>query len=156
MAIYHLSAKVISGGKGKSATAAAAYRAGQKIADKRTELTFDYSHKKGVYATEIIAPDHAPDWVGVRSQLWNSVEDAGLSVYRRRRKERRFMKVYSEPLNELLPKISPSAFKVFAALAKKTVRESLNELKKLGVMKRIGPPNRRKYVLNEMYVKRGR
>ncbi len=74
MAIYHLSAKVISRGKGKSATAAAAYRAGEKIADKRTGLTFDYSQRKGVYATEIIAPDHAPDWVGTRSQLWNSVE----------------------------------------------------------------------------------
>ena len=74
MAIYHLSAKVISRGKGKSATAAAAYRAGEKITDKRTGLTFDYSQRKGVYATEIIAPDHAPDWVGVRSQLWNSVE----------------------------------------------------------------------------------
>ena len=109
-----------------------------------------------------------------------AVEDAGLSIYRRRRKERGFMKVYSEPLNELLPKISPSAFKVFAALAnqvgyestiveitkpkliqmtgmsEKTVRESLNELEKLRVMKRIGPPNRRKYVLNEMYVKRGK
>ena len=110
----------------------------------------------------------------------HTIEDAGLSVYRGRRKERGFMKVYSEPLNKLLPRISPSAFKVFAALAnqvgyentiveiskaeliqitgmaEKTVRESLNELEKLGVMKRIGPPNRRKYVLNEMYVKRGK
>ena len=110
----------------------------------------------------------------------HTIEDAGLSVYRGRRKERGFMKVYSKPLNELLPKISPSAFKVFAALAnqvgyedtiveiskakliqitgmaEKTVRESLNELEKLGVMKRIGPPNRRKYVLNEIYVKRGK
>ncbi len=108
------------------------------------------------------------------------IENAGLSVYRARRKEREFMKVYSEPLNKLLPRISPSAFKVFAALAnqvgyentiveiskgelieitrmsEKTVRESLNELEQLGVMKRIGPPNRRKYVLNEMYVKRGK
>ncbi len=108
------------------------------------------------------------------------IENAGLSVYRGRRKEREFMKVYSEPLNKLLPRISPSAFKVFAALAnqvgyentiveiskgelieitrmsEKTVRESLNELEQLGVMKRIGPPNRRKYVLNEMYVKRGK
>ena len=46
-----------------------------------------------------------------------TVEDAGLSVYRGRRKEREFMKVYSESLDNLLPKISPSAFKVFAALA---------------------------------------
>ena len=110
----------------------------------------------------------------------HTIEDAGLSVYRGRRKERGFMKVYSEPLNELLPKISPSAFKVFAALAnqvgyentiveiskakliqitgmaEKTVRESLNELEELRVMKRIGPPNQRKYVLNELYVKRGK
>ena len=109
-----------------------------------------------------------------------TIEDAGLSVYRRKKKERGFMKVYSEPLNQLLPKISPSAFKVFAALAnqvgyedtiveiskaelieitglaEKTVRESLNELEDLKVMTRIGPPNRRKYVLNEMYVKRGK
>ncbi len=74
MAIYHLSAKVISRGKGKSATAAAAYRAGEKIADQRTGMTFDYSQRKGVYATEIIAPDHAPNWACNRSQLWNSVE----------------------------------------------------------------------------------
>ena len=109
-----------------------------------------------------------------------TIEDAGLSVYRRRKKERGFMKVYTEPLNELLPKISPSAFKVFAALAnqvgyddtmvelskaeliritglaEKTVRESLNELEELGVMKRIGPPNRRKYVMSQMYIKRGK
>ena len=74
MAIYHLSAKVISRGKGKSATAAAAYRAGEKITDSLTGLTFDYSQRKGVYATEIIAPDHAPNWVNDRSQLWNKVE----------------------------------------------------------------------------------
>jgi DNA-binding MarR family transcriptional regulator len=110
----------------------------------------------------------------------HTIEDAGLSVYRGRKRERGFMKVYSEPLNKLLPRISPSAFKVFAALAnqvgyentiveiskaeliqttgmaEKTVRESLNELEELGVMQRIGPPNRRKYVLNEMYVKRGK
>ena len=74
MAIYHLSAKVISREKGKSATAAAVYRGGEKITDSRTGLTFDYSQRKGVYATEIIVPDHAPNWVGDRSQLWKSVE----------------------------------------------------------------------------------
>ena len=108
------------------------------------------------------------------------IENAGLSVYRGRRKERDFMKIYSESLDRLLPKISPSAFKVFAALANRvsyentvveltkaelisktglgenTVRASLNELEELQVMKRIGPPNRRKYVLNEMYVKKGK
>lgn len=109
-----------------------------------------------------------------------TVEDAGLSVYRGRRKERDFMKIYSESLDRLLPKISPSAFKVFAALANQvgyentvveltkaeliektglgenTVRAALNELEELQVMKRVGPPNRRKYILNEMYVKKGK
>ena len=109
-----------------------------------------------------------------------TVEDAGLSVYRGRRKDRDFMKIYSESLDRLLPKISPSAFKVFAALANQvgyentvveltkaeliektglgenTVRAALNELEELQVMKRVGPPNRRKYILNEMYVKKGK
>ena len=109
-----------------------------------------------------------------------TVENAGLSVYRGRRKERDFMKIYSESLDRLLPKISPSAFKVFAALANQvgykntivelskaqliektglgenTVRAALNELEELQVMKRVGPPSRRKYVLNEMYVKKGK
>jgi hypothetical protein len=74
MAIYHLNAKVISRGKGKSATAAAAYRAAEKIYDERTGLTFDYTRKFGVYATEIIAPNNAPDWVSEREKLWNEVE----------------------------------------------------------------------------------
>lgn len=34
MAIYHLSAKVIARSSGRSATAAAAYRAGERICDK--------------------------------------------------------------------------------------------------------------------------
>ena len=36
MAIYHLSVKTISRSAGRSATAAAAYRAGVEIADERT------------------------------------------------------------------------------------------------------------------------
>ncbi len=74
MAIYHLNAKVISRSNGQSATSAAAYRAGEKIHDERTGLTFDYTRKKGVYATEIIAPENAPHWTGDRAQLWNAAE----------------------------------------------------------------------------------
>lgn len=74
MAIYHLNLKVISRSKGQSATAAAAYRAGQKIYDQRTGITFDYTHKQGVDATEILAPDKVPEWVCDRSSLWNKVE----------------------------------------------------------------------------------
>ncbi len=74
MAIYHLSAKVISRSSGRSITAAAAYRAGDKITDERTAQTFDYSRKKDVDATMIIKPENAPDWMGERSLLWNEVE----------------------------------------------------------------------------------
>ncbi len=74
MAIYHLSAKVISRSSGRSATASAAYRAGDKITDERTGLTFDYSRKKDVDATTIIKPENAPAWMGDRSLLWNEVE----------------------------------------------------------------------------------
>ena len=74
MAIYHLNAKIISRSNGQSATEAAAYRAAEKIYDERTGETFNYTRKKGVYATEILTPDNAPDWMADRSQLWNAAE----------------------------------------------------------------------------------
>jgi hypothetical protein len=76
MAIYHLRASVISRSQGRSATAAIAYRAAERIEDRRTGLTFDYAAKSGVEHTEILAPDDAPDWVHDRSELWNRVEAA--------------------------------------------------------------------------------
>lgn len=76
MAIYHLRASVISRSSGRSATAAAAYRAAELIEDRRTGLSFDYASKRGVEYTEILAPDHAPDWVSDRSELWNRVEES--------------------------------------------------------------------------------
>ena len=75
MAIYHFDASVISRSKGRSATAAAAYRTAEVINDHRTGEVHDYSRKGGVLHTEIIAPDHAPAWVHDRSALWNAVED---------------------------------------------------------------------------------
>ena len=74
MAIYHLNAKIISRSNGQSATEAAAYRAAEKIYDERTGSTFNYTRKKGVYSTEILTPDNAPDWMADRSQLWNAAE----------------------------------------------------------------------------------
>ena len=76
MAIYHLRATMISRSQGRSATAAAAYRVAERIEDRRTGLTFDYAARGGVDHTEIIAPDHAPDWVRDRSELWNRVEES--------------------------------------------------------------------------------
>lgn len=74
MAIYHLSAKLISRATGRSATGAAAYRAGETITDERTGLVFDYSRKRGIDHSEIIAPANAPGWAHDRAKLWNAVE----------------------------------------------------------------------------------
>jgi hypothetical protein len=54
MAIYHLSVKPISRKDGRSATAATAYRAGERIHDLTTEQVFDYTRKRGVEHGEIV------------------------------------------------------------------------------------------------------
>jgi len=74
MAIYHLSAKVISRAVGRSSVAAAADRAAGRLRDDRQGLEHDYSRKGGVVHSEIVAPKNAPDWMCDRDQLWNAVE----------------------------------------------------------------------------------
>ena len=74
MAIYHLSAKIISRSAGRSATAAAAYRSASSITDERTGLVHDFTKKRGVISREILAPSGAPDWTRDRASLWNYVE----------------------------------------------------------------------------------
>ena len=74
MAIYHLSAKVISRAGGRSSVAAAAYRTAGRLRDDRQGLEHDYSRKGGVVHSEIMVPESAPDWMRDRDQLWNAVE----------------------------------------------------------------------------------
>lgn len=76
MAIYHLSIKTVSRSEGRSATAAAAYRAADKITDERTGELHDYTRKGGVAHSEILLPNNAPEWAKHRSQLWNEAEQA--------------------------------------------------------------------------------
>lgn len=76
MAIYHCSTKPISRGKGRSATAASAYRSGSKIHDKRTGDVHDYTKKKGVTHTEIITPKSIDSESITREELWNLAEQA--------------------------------------------------------------------------------
>lgn len=72
MAIYHYQMKTISRSQGRSATAAAAYRSGEKIYDHTTDLTHDYSRKGGVLLAEVLTPDGQ----GLeRGYLWNLVEE---------------------------------------------------------------------------------
>lgn len=76
MAIYHLSVKTISRSSGRSAPAAAAYRAGVEIVDARSGEVHNYRRKKGVEFSEIILPPGAPEWASDRATLWNAAERA--------------------------------------------------------------------------------
>ena len=76
MALYRMEAKIIGRSDGRSATGAAAYRAGIVMKDERTGLVHDYSRKQGILHTEIMTPDNAPSWMRDRTQLWNAVEKA--------------------------------------------------------------------------------
>ena len=76
MAIYHCSIKTVSRSGGRSAVAAAAYRAGEKLKDERCGLLCDYSRKQGVEHSEIVAPENAPAWATDREALWNAAEAA--------------------------------------------------------------------------------
>jgi hypothetical protein len=76
MSIYHFKFERMSRGKGRNAVACAAYRAGAVIQDVNTGITHDYSRKSGVYGSDILAPDYAPDWAYKTTSLWNQVEKA--------------------------------------------------------------------------------
>jgi hypothetical protein len=76
VAIYHLSVKTVSRSSGRSATAAAAYRAGVEIVDQRTGQVHDYTRRSGVVSAEITLPADAPAWAGDRSALWNAAEQS--------------------------------------------------------------------------------
>ena len=74
MASYHLSVKTIKRSAGRSATAAAAYRVGERIECQREGRIHDYTRKQGIEETFILTPKDAPDWATDRSRLWNEVE----------------------------------------------------------------------------------
>ena len=76
MAIFHLSVKTISRSAGRTATAAAAYRAGVRITDERTGEIHDYGRKRGIESATLIVPDNAPEWARDRHLLWNAAEQA--------------------------------------------------------------------------------
>ncbi|WP_179123780.1 MobQ family relaxase [Paraliobacillus ryukyuensis] len=77
MAIYHFSGQMMSRiskqtGKPKSPLACAAYRSGDKLIDEVDNQSFFYKREINP-VTNILAPDHAPDWVYDRQKLWNEV-----------------------------------------------------------------------------------
>ena len=75
MAIYHLEAKVVSRGKGRSAVAASAYLSCSKILNDYDGVQHDFTRKKGLVWQEVLLPEHAPAEWKDRSALWNAVEE---------------------------------------------------------------------------------
>ena len=71
MAVYHFSAKTVSRSAGRSSTAAAAYRSGERIVDERTGEIHDYTRKGGVVDSLVVLPHGG---TMDRADLWNKVE----------------------------------------------------------------------------------
>ncbi|MBQ9428826.1 MAG: MobA/MobL family protein [Clostridia bacterium] len=76
MAIFHLEAKPITRGEGRSAVAAAAYISCSNFYNEYDGLPHDYSHKGGLKYERVFLPAHAPPEWQDRAVLWNAVEEA--------------------------------------------------------------------------------
>ena len=76
MAIYHLEAKIISRGSGRSAVAAAAYMSCSKIFNNYDGVQHDYTRKHGLIYEQVLLPLQAPSEWQDRGILWNAVEEA--------------------------------------------------------------------------------
>ena len=76
MAIYHLEAKMVSRGAGRSAVAASAYLSCSRMLNDYDGVQHDYTRKQGLAWQAVFLPPMAPpEWQG-REKLWNSVEEA--------------------------------------------------------------------------------
>ena len=74
MAIYSLALGFISRSEGRSSVGFSAYIGGARQCDERTGVDHDYTSKKDVIVSRILAGDEAPDWAKNSSILWNKVE----------------------------------------------------------------------------------
>ena len=75
MAIYHLEAKVVSRGAGRSAVAASAYLSCSRLYNDYDGIQHDYTKKQGLVWQEVFLPEYAPQEWKDREQLWNAVEE---------------------------------------------------------------------------------
>ena len=75
MAIYHLEAKVVSRGAGRSAVAASAYLSCSRLYNDYDGIQHDYTKKQGLVWREVFLPAMAPPEWKDREQLWNAVEE---------------------------------------------------------------------------------
>ena len=76
MASYHLSAQIVKRSQGRSVVAMAAYRSGERLHDAAHDRFADYSGRRGVAYSEVMAPEGSAPWLTDRQTLWNAVEHA--------------------------------------------------------------------------------
>lgn len=107
MAIYHCSVKAISRGAGQSIVAAAAYRHGCRMEDKRTGEVHDYSRKRGVTVSAAFFPSGVDcSWATKSEILWNTAELA---------EKRKDARLGREIVLALPSELSPTERKALAA-----------------------------------------
>ncbi len=80
MATYRFHISSVGRSAGRRATAAAAYRAGDRLRDERSGRIYNYSRRTDVVHSEIFLPAHlkgaADVWAENRERLWNTAERA--------------------------------------------------------------------------------
>ena len=75
LAIYHLEAKVVSRGAGRSAVAASAYMSCSRLYNDYDGIQHDYTKKQGLVWQQVFLPEYAPQEWQDREKLWNAVEE---------------------------------------------------------------------------------
>ena len=75
MAIYHLEAKVVGRGAGRSAVAASAYLSCSRLYNDYDGIQHDYIKKQGLVWQQVFLPEYAPQEWKDREKLWNAVEE---------------------------------------------------------------------------------
>lgn len=99
MAIYHLHVKNIGRRDGRSAVAAAAYRAGETLPNDAEERLSKFGGRRDVVFAEMVLPGDTPAWMGERGRFWNALEA------RMKRKDARFAKEIEAALPRELPRV---------------------------------------------------
>ena len=79
MAIYHLEAKVVSRGAGRSAVAASSYLSCSRLYNDYDGIQHDYTKKQGLVWQQVFLPKYAPQEWQDREKLWNAVEEVETS-----------------------------------------------------------------------------
>jgi len=126
MATYFLRSSHVSRGKGSLATRAAAYRAGERIRDERTGVTYDYSDRQDIAYKEVVLPSDLAgradmSWTQDRATLWNAMEYAGTRHNSRTARE---WLVLVPP--ELTPQQRIALVRTFAAELSNTYRAAVD------------------------------